>query len=252
MRQISHNNDLFRKLKSKVFRKFSKESPVDPKGLTVSYRTDIASVSKFHRNIIEQCFPEDDTGTVAELMADVEAEDCAILLVEEGKNILGGVVVEHYWSTGRKVMLVVWLGVDENHRGRNIGTLLIEEAMSYARVNGASVLLAQVKNPDMSAEVASAYGDPLRRVQFYSRFGCKRMEVPCYIPAFTEDQEPVVGTMLTLFPLSAEQDDATEICLPELAVFVDEYVGQDAGKESRDFVEACKGTVALTSFRTLF
>lgn len=222
------------------------------KQLKTSYVNDEASVSEFHQKIIQQCFDSGDAGTIEELMADVVAGDCAIIVVREGKRILGGVVVEHYWSTSKKIMLIAWLAVDENQRGRNIGTLLVEEARSYARANGALILLGQVKNPDLFEEVIPAYGDPLKRAKFYSRFDCKRMEVPCYVPAFYDHQEPIYGVMLTLFPLSAEQALMTEIYVPELALFVDELVGQDMGKESRTFVEACEDTVALTPFRELY
>lgn len=220
--------------------------------LKASYIADEVSVSKFHQDVIQQCFAKEDAGSVAELMADLELGGCAIIVVKEGNEILGGLIVFHYWSTGKKIMVVSWLCVDEKHRSRNIGSLLIEEAMSYAKANGALILLAEVKNPDFYPESHPAYGNPLRRARFYSRFDCKRLEVPCYIPAFNEEQEPVHGLMLTLFPLSEEQAALTEFYLPELAEFVDDLIGQDMDKESRDFVAACEGIVSLTPFRTLF
>lgn len=221
-------------------------------GIKMSYATNENTVSKFQQDIVEQCFPQEDAGTLEELMADVEADDCAVIVAKENNEILGGVVVSHYWSTGKKVMLISWLAVHENHRGRNVGTLLIEEAMSYARKNGALILLGQVENPDIFKESRSAYGNPTKRVKFYSRFDCQRLEVPCYIPAFYDHQEPVVGIMLTLFPLSEEQKMATELYLPELSVFVEELVGYDTGQESLDFVAACKESVSLSSFRDLY
>jgi GNAT superfamily N-acetyltransferase len=221
-------------------------------GVKTTYTTDEALLHRFHEEIIQQCFDKDDSGPVEELVDEVLAGEGVVLLTTEGTEILGGVVISHYWSTGKKIMLVSWLGVDEKHRSRNIGSLLIEEALSYARANGALVLLGEVEDPNWFKETESAHGDPAKRVKFYSRFDCKKMEVPCYIPAFYDHQEPIFGVMLSLFPLSEEQKTATEMFLPELPVFVEELMGQDTDQESLDFVEACRGPVALTPFRTLF
>jgi GNAT superfamily N-acetyltransferase len=220
--------------------------------LTVSYKTDKASVHKFHREVIGKCFPEDDRGSAKDILAEAKAGNCAVLLVEEGRKILGGAVVNHYWSTGKKIMLLTWLAVQESQRGRNVGTLLVEEAVAYAKANEASLLLGQVKDPSMFEEEISAYGNPKKRAHFYTRFNCKRLEVPCYVPAFEAHQEPLRGIMLTMFPLSQEQEIATEVNLPELPVFVEELLGYETDPESLSFVEACKGIVALTPFRELF
>lgn len=237
-----------------VLRTFQRALLGEPEetGITIVYVKDEASVSRLHQNTIEQCFPKGDTGTVEELMDDVEAGDCAVIVAKEDNEILGGVVVSHYWSTEKKVMLISWLAVHENHRGRNIGTLLIEEAMSYARDNGALILLGQVENPDIFEESHPAYGNPAKRVKFYSRFDCQRLEVPCYVPAFYDYQEPIVGVMLILFPLSEEQRVMKEVFLPELPDFVEELVGWDINQKSLDFVDACKEKVSLTPFRELY
>jgi GNAT superfamily N-acetyltransferase len=251
MTAIRQSSEFLRKLQN-IFLGIPTNQFLSPSRLTVSYKTDNASIRRFHREIIGKCFPVDERGSAKGILADVKAGNCAVFLVEEGRKILGGVVVNHYWSTGKKIMLLTWLAVQESQRGRNVGTLLVEEAVAYAKANEAALLLGQIEDPSMFEEEISAYGNPKKRVQFYTRFGCKRLEVPCYVPAFEVHQEPVRGIMLTMFPLSQEQEIATEISLPELPVFVEELLGYETDPESLSFVEACKGTVALTPFGELF
>ncbi|MNG35807.1 hypothetical protein D3C84_1226290 [compost metagenome] len=58
--------------------------------------------------------------------------------------------------------------------------------------------------------------------------------------------------MLTLFPLSEEQAIATEISIPEFALFVEEFVGMDETESSEILIESAKGTVQMTSYRELY
>jgi hypothetical protein len=175
--------------------------------------------------------------------------DYTVILVQEGRDILGGVVLEHSWSTGNKFMLIAWLAVNESYRNKRIGTLLVEEALKYAKANGVSYLFGEVEDPDVYEETDPAYGDPRKRVDFYSRFDCQRVEVPYVIE--DEDEEPLFGSMFTLFPLTEEQRTATEIVDDDFADFMEEVVHSDM-EEAEILVEACRGTVKLTPYKKLF
>jgi GNAT superfamily N-acetyltransferase len=206
---------------------------------------------KFHREILMKSFPEGDLDTSAELVAGVMLNDYAVILVQEGREILGGIVIEHSWSTEKSVMLIAWLAVNESHRNKNIGTILVEEALLYAKANGARILLGEVEDPKVFVEESSGRGNPAKRVKFYSRFDCQRLEVPYVIPARYDEDEPVFGVMLTLFPLSEEQKTAAEISSPDLAIFAEEFMGTDT-EEGINLLEACEGVVALTPYKKLF
>jgi hypothetical protein len=147
-------------------------------------------------------------------------------------------------------MLIAWIGVLPEHRRRDIGTLLIEEAKRYARTNEALILLGEVENPEYFEEENLAFGNPRKRVKFYSRFNCQRLEVPYFVPALSDSPEHSFGVMLSMFPLNTEQDEATHLNIPELFVFMEEFAGDDS-PEATALLEACKGTVALIPYRSL-
>jgi hypothetical protein len=128
--------------------------------------------------------------------------------------------------------------------------LLIEEAKRYARTNEALILLGEVENPEHFEEEKPEFGNPRQRVKFYSRFNCQRLEVPYFVPALSDSPEHSLGMMLSMFPLTEEQEKATHLNMPELLVFMEEFVGNDS-PEARALLEACKGTVALIPYRSL-
>lgn len=229
-------------------------APVAP-GIRVSFQTDKIILRRFHRDVLKKCFHKYDLDSAKQLIANVESGDYVVALVEEvneaGINeILGGIVIEHSWSMGKKVMLIAWVAVHEKHRGRDIGTLLVNEAISYAKANEALILLGEVENPEEFEEEGSGFGDPAKRVKFYSRFDCKRLEVPYVVKMYNGYEE--FGMMLTLFPLSEEQSSATEISIPEFALFIEEFVGMDETESSEVLIESAKGTVQMSSYRELY
>jgi GNAT superfamily N-acetyltransferase len=219
-------------------------------GMRVSYQTDKTLVRRFQREVLWGCFHNNDLEPERYFRSKVKSGEYVLILATEGDEILGGVVIEHDWSTGKKIMLIAWVAVNEIHRGRNIGTLLIEEALVYAKTNGALILLGEIENPEKFKEEESAFGNPEKRVKFYSRFGCQRLEVPYVVPVADGTEE--MGMMLTLFPLSEEQATATEISIPEFALFIEELVEDDNTEASLALIEASQGTVQMTPYRKLY
>ena len=230
------------------------EETLEP-GIRVSFQSDAKVLSKFYREILEECFHNNDLDSRRLFISNVRSGEYVVLLVEEvnetGINeILGGIVIEHSWSMDKKIMLIAWVGVRENHRGRDIGTLLVSEAISYAKSHKALMLLGEVENPEKFEEEDSGYGNPTKRVKFYSRFDCKRLEVPYVVQVGGGVEE--FGMMLTLFPLSEEQAAAAEIYVPEFALFVQELVGMDGTDASEALIESSIGVVKMTPYRKLY
>lgn len=219
-------------------------------GMKIAFQTDKAALGRFHREVLKKCFHKYDLDSARQLIANVKSGDYVVALVEEGDEILGGIVIEHSWSMGKKVMLIAWVAVSKNHRGRDIGTLLVNQAISYAKANEALILLGEVENPEEFEEEDPAYGDPAKRVKFYSRFDCQRLEVPYVVKMYNGDEE--FGMMLTLFPLSEEQVTATEISSPELSLFVKEFVEMDETESAEILIESANGTVQMTPYRKLY
>lgn len=247
MKMLDRSDGLYQKISKFFFRKSRSEISGE---IALSYRSDLLSMLRFHRNILQACFHKPDLDSVAEFIAGVKIEDYVLIVAEQNNEIVGGIVVEHSWSMGKKVMLIAWVAVHPDHRGKDVGTLLIEEARRYAITNEALVLLGEVENPEFFEEEKPAFGNPRKRVKFYSRFGCQRLEVPYFVPALSDSPEHSFGVMLSLFPLNEEQAAATHLNMPELFVFMEEFVGSDS-KEGLALVEACKGTVALIPYSSL-
>lgn len=228
----------------------SSEAEEPELGIKVSFQTDSNLLRRFHAEVLKKCFHKYDLDSSKQLIANVRAGDYVVALAVEGDEILGGIVIEHSWSMGKKVMLIAWVAVSEKHRGRDIGTLLVNQAISYAKANEALILLGEVENPYAFEEEGSAYGNPVKRVRFYSRFDCQYLSVPYVVPLSNGRNE--FGMMLTLFPLSEEQASATEMSYPEFALFIEEFVGSDETSASEALIEASKGTVKMISYRKLF
>lgn len=219
-------------------------------GIRVSSATDKPTLVRFHREILKTCFHKYDLDSARQLVSNVCSGDYNVFLAIEDDDILGGIVIEHSWSMGKKVMLIAWVAVDEKHRGRDIGSLLVNQAISYAKDNEALFLLGEVENPNEFVEEDPAYGNPVKRVKFYSRFDCQYLSVPYVVPLRNGQNE--FGMMLTLFPLSDEQVTATEISSPLFALFVEEFVGNDETEASETLIEAAKRTVRMISYKHLF
>lgn len=217
--------------------------------LTVALETKKRELAKVHREVLQSCFEDKYLESENQLVSNVKDGTCAVFSVRENFTILGTVVIEHVWAVGKKVMLISWIGVIPAARGRNVGTLLIEEAVNYAKTNGAVVLLGEVEDPEKFDESDPAYGNPAKRVEFYSRFNCQRMDIPYVVQL--EDESEEFGMMLTMFPLSAEQTSAEFIDVPELSLFIDEFVGVNETAASERLVKASCEPVGLTPFRSL-
>lgn len=244
------NNPIWNLLRGQISQPVTPSNPTFEADMKVSRATGIRLLCKFHREVLQECFESDDLDTVRDFVLYTRFGDYTVIIVEENNEILGGVVLEHSWSTEKKIMLIAWIAVKEQHRGRNIGSLLVEEAKTFARNNGALILLGEVAHPDVFSEENPAHGDPHKRVQFYSRFGCQRLEVPYVIPSL-ETTEERFGIMLTLFPLSLEQETATELDFPEFSAFMEEFV-ESVTTDTQALVEVCKDVVPLVPYKKLF
>lgn len=219
-------------------------------GIRVASISDKETLKRFHQDVLKTCFHKYDLDSVRQLIANVKSGDYNVFLALEGDEILGGIVVEHSWSMGMDAMLIAWVAVSENHRGRDVGTLLVKQAISYAKANGAEFLLGEVENPDEFVEESPAYGNPAKRVKFYSRFDCQYLSVPYVVPMRNGENE--FGMMLTLFPLSEEQVTATEISSPTFALFIEEFVGNDETEASETLVEAARKPTRMIPYKHLF
>lgn len=216
----------------------------------ISFHTDKSVMRHFQMGVLKECFHVSELESERWFMSKVKSGDYVVALATEGGEILGGIVIERSWSMKEKVMLIAWLAVSEKHRGRDIGTLLVEQAVAYAKENGALVLLGEVENPEVFEEEEPAYGDPVKRVKFYTRLGCKRLEVPYVVQVRGGLEE--FGMMMTLFPLSEEQRSATELCIPEFSLFMEELVGANETAATEALIAASTGSVRMTDYHELY
>lgn len=219
-------------------------------GIHVLSVSDRKTLKRFHREVLSKCFHKRDLDSAGRLVANVKYENYKVFLALERDEILGGIVVQHSWSMGKDAMLIAWVAVSERHRGKDVGTLLVNEAIYYAKSNGAEFLLGEVENPEEFEQESPAFGNPVKRVKFYSRFDCQYLSVPYVV--LMRNGENEFGMMLTLFPLSEEQVTATELVSPTFALFVEEFVGEDGTEASERLIEASKGPVRMVSYKKLF
>ncbi|MDR3475752.1 MAG: GNAT family N-acetyltransferase [Devosia sp.] len=70
----------------------------------------------------------------------------AIITAHEGESLVGAAVIRHRRNSATAT--IAWLLVCPSARGRGVGTLLLDAAVSSARDGGAAVLVAEAASDD--------------------------------------------------------------------------------------------------------
>jgi GNAT superfamily N-acetyltransferase len=154
-------------------------------------------VERLHREVLRVSFSPDELDG-ADVLAEGLRDGCTLasIALDADGSVLGGVVAEVY--AREHVLLLAYLAVRPDLRGRGIGTQLMEhvEPRWYARTD-IDLAVAEVHDPRPWANAAGE--DPLARLRLYERMGARVLAVPFVQPALGPGRARVPGFLLLAF-----------------------------------------------------
>jgi GNAT superfamily N-acetyltransferase len=161
--------------------------------------------------------------------ADGRLRTLTIVALDAGAQVVGGVVGE--WYRDARVLLIAYVAVRDDARGRGIGTALMNAAADrWHRRLEPRLVLGELEDP---RHHSGGREDPALRLRFYDRLGVKALAVPYFQPRLRPTDDRVYHLLLGVFAASPE------VCTPDggvdapaLTAFLDEYVTACEGAEA--------------------
>ena len=154
-------------------------------------------LDRFHREVLMTSFSADELDHLdvmaRGLRGEGEAQTLASVALGPGDALLGGVVGELYRS--EHVLLLAYLAVRPELRGRGIGTALLEHVATQWYANpGVSLAVGEVHDPRRWSETGGE--DAVSRLRFYERLGARVLDVPFVQPALDSRRARIEGFLL--------------------------------------------------------
>lgn len=131
------------------------------------------------------------------------------------------------------VILLTWLAVGQDGRGRGVGGALLDHAVSkWLSQFHPALIVGEVEDPRFHVG-SPATGDPQARLRFYLRHGARVIDTPFVMPLVAADAERVDHMLLLAFGGNAISASAPAGALGQAVErFVRRYV--ESSPEPRD------------------
>jgi GNAT superfamily N-acetyltransferase len=181
---------------------------------------------RFYETVLVPAFPPAELVDIEAARAgyrDPAAGGLGVIALVDGEPV-GGALSSHSPSSG--VLLLDYLAVRGEMRGRGLGTMLIEHLRTvWCPKLRPRAVLAEVEDP--AHHSASRYGDPVARLRLYDRAGWSLLPLDYFQPALGPGMSRVRGMLLICL-------DSPEHTVPADAVvaFLDEYMTLCEGAEA--------------------
>ncbi|GAA4231711.1 hypothetical protein GCM10022254_29680 [Actinomadura meridiana] len=173
---------------------------------------------RLYRDVLQQAFPPSELGNLETLKAEYRPPppgNAGTVALDGGEPV--GAALGEY-STVSGVMLLSYLAVRGDMRGRGLGTKLLGRALPlWRKTFGPVATLAEVEDP--RCHRAGPHGDPVARLRLYDRIGARMLPLAYLQPALNVGLPRVRGMLLIC--LDPELDAVPR---GALLAFLDEYV----------------------------
>ena len=148
--------------------------------------------------ILARSFQPDELVDKAAFMHQTTWGEVLVAQDEDG-TATGVAVADHHPVT--RVSVLEYLAVAPGQRGGGAGSALISAAVPrWSELVSPGALLAEIERPD-SHRATEQFGDPTRRLAFYSRHGFQALALPYFQPALSAKQRAVPDLILGILVL---------------------------------------------------
>jgi GNAT superfamily N-acetyltransferase len=177
------------------------------------------------------------------------------LLAVDPAGLIVGTIIGG-WFAECRVMLISYLAVRPEYRGRGVGKLLLAEAFPLWRARFApALILGEVEDPRYYRERDPlGFGDADARLRLYGALGARILAIPYFQPAISRLQPRVYHMLLMVFdadPSAMKGDNAVDA--KTVSCFIDKYVlrsevrpDDDDAKSLRDALRGKSGIPLLS------
>jgi GNAT superfamily N-acetyltransferase len=178
---------------------------------------------RFYREILVPSFPPEELVGPWWEEGDRHGSPFLLALSPDGE-VLGGSLGE--WYPSSRVLLLAYLAVRPGHRGRGIGTRLMEEVARRWYPNY-RLVLGEIEDPRHRPETGQ---DPWLRIRFYRGFDVKAVKAPYFQPRLRPSSPRVYHMILSVFAASEDALSASGRVRGEiLRAFLVEYFAAEEG-----------------------
>lgn len=199
-----------------------------------------ASLIESTYRLLEECFPAEELDEYECFRKDVESGLAIVILGHHDGEVAGAAVVYRYLSA----YLLGYIAVDPAHRSSGVGSRLLQASIDLA-LGDDRVLFTEVERPDRHDE-HPVFGDPDRRIVFFSEHGSLALDIPYFQPPLSGETGRRFGMIL------ARVDPVDERVMDSAVVrsFLAEYVG-GAADDDDDALLSLRASLTVPTVRLL-
>lgn len=156
-----------------------------------------------------------------------------MLAMDPAGPIIGAIIGE--WFAECRVMLISYLAVRAECRGRGVGKRLLAEARALWRELFAPALVVlESEDPLYYREHdAMGFGDPAARLRLYGGLGARILAIPYFQPAVSRHQPRVDNMLLLVFETDPQvSKSVNEVDSTIISCFIEENIARSEGRAS--------------------
>lgn len=161
-------------------------------------------LDRFYGEVLAASFRPEELDTLESIADGLRGRDERVVLVSvalgPSRQVLGGLVAERHRDS--EVLLVGYLAVRPDQRGRGIGSALMRRARAqWSADENIRLALGEVHDPRRWEGVDP--DDPMARLRFFARLDALLLDVPFIQPALHPGGRRVPGFLLLAFYVDA-------------------------------------------------
>lgn len=194
---------------------------------------DDALLSELYRRVLEPAFQTGELEPLEVIRAQIADGRIIRVLAYFGADSEPVAAITSDWYARSEVLLIGYLAVRPDRRGRGIGTRLVADAAAEWTQLGPVLTVAEAEDPRFYQ--ASDTGDPVARLRLYERLGGRIIGVPYFQPKLADDLERVHHMLLMAFGVDSRlltEVQVLSVPTGPIGVFLEEYFAAAEGPQA--------------------